>query len=1090
MRNPLLKVPAGKSPGWRALLVLLGMFALAPALAQVSVTGKVTSADDKSSMPGVNVLVKGTSNGVITDADGNFRINVPSANETLIFSFVGYSTQEVALAGRNTVDIILASDVKQLTEVVVTALGVEKEKAKVGYSTQEVKGSDLIRAREPNPVNSLVGKVAGLNVGVSAELLGAPNIQLRGSNTVLFVVDGVPIQSDTWNISPDDIESYSVLKGPAASALYGSRGINGAIIITTKRGSKSSKGFSVEYNSSTMFEKGYLTIPLYQDEYGPGDHGLYAYKDGKTGLNDADYDIWGPKFGPGVLIPQYDGEVSSTQTYVTNFAYGSPWVGNIKPTPWIARGKDNLRKFIQTGAVTSNNVAVSASGENYDLRFSYTHGYQRGIVPNTQLSSDNFNISTGYNFNKKLRFESNLNYNRQYTPNFPDVTYGPNSMIYNIILWAGADWSMEDMKDYWEEGKEGIQQKYAEHTRYNNPWFLVKEWERGHYKTDIYGYMSLNYKFNDNLNLMGRTQINTYDMFRNEKFPYSATVYGRELAKGDYREDTRNLFENNTDFLLSYNKQFGDLAVNASAGGNLRTFAYRGSYVTTDYLNVPASSITPGAYSFENSLNPIKAYNFRAPMAVASAYWLADLSYKGWINLSLTGRWDKHSTLPVKNNTYFYPSASTSLVLSKALQLPDFISFLKVRGAAAQVSGAFNSARIGPPANPLSYGSLFTTPYDGPSYLNSGVYNSPLVYNNQPGSYYTNTIPNPNLKPSVSTSQEYGLDIRFLQNKIGLDATYFRTIDGPGITTLPLPETTGYTGAIVNGGKTKRQGVELVLNATPIDQGDRFRWNVLMNWSTFRQTFVEFANGAKTNGRFSIGDRVDKYFAGAFYRTPDGELINDAGGRPIRTAVSQYLGNLNPDWSWGITNKFSYKNWNLVVQVDGRVGGMIVNYVQRQTFRGGRHLATTQGKMGEARAQDVLGVKSWVGPGVKITSGTIQYDPITGAITNYDELQFAPNDIQSFLQDYISRYYAAEEANAMSRSFAKLREVTLTYNLPQSLLQRTFMQNASISFVGRNLLYFAEKSDVDIDQFATGSSYSEMQTPTVRRVGFNLNITF
>jgi TonB-linked SusC/RagA family outer membrane protein len=1043
MQNPLLKKCLSLSGRILYLIIFASFIAASPAWAQSSVSGTVKSGDDNSPMPGVNIVVKGTTNGTISDAQGKFSINNVSANDALVISFVGYLTQEVSVSGRSTLDITLEVDAKQLSEVVITALGIEKDKAKVGYATQSVSGSDLVKAREPNAVNSLVGKVAGLNIGASAEILGAPNISLRGRGT-LFVVDGVPIQSDTWNISPDDIESYSVLKGPSASALYGSRGINGAIIITTKRGSKDKRGFSVEYNSSTMWENGFLTIPKVQDEYGPGDHGKYAYKDGKTGKNDADYDIWGPKFGSNVLIPQYDGEVSPTETYTTTFADGSTWDGNIKPTPWVARGKDNLQRFLQAGLLSTNNIAVSASGDKYDLRFSYTHSYQKGIVPNSELNSDNFNMSTGFDFSDKLRFESNINYNRQYTPNIPDVQYGPNSMIYNIIIWGGADWDVDDMQDYWEEGKEGIQQKYAEHTRYNNPWFFAKEWLRGHQKTDVYGYMSLNYKITDDLNIVGRTQINTYDVYRSEKFPYSATSYGREQAKGDYREDNRTLFENNTDVLMTYNKKFSpDFSLTASLGGNLRTFTYQSSYVTTDYLNVPASSLSPGAYTFDNSLNPIKAYNFNAPMSVYSAYWLADASYKDWLHLSVTGRWDKHSTLPVQNNTYFYPSASLSVVLSEALELPEVISMLKVRGAYAKVGGSFNSSGIGPipsvslTGNPLGYGSTYITPYDGPSYRNSAIYSSPLVYNNQPGSYYSNTITNPDLKPSFSTANELGMDVAFFKNRLGLDFTYFKNIDGPGISTITLPESTGYTGAIVNGGKTKREGFEITLDAKPLSSDRGLNWNVMLNWSTFKETFVEFADGQQRNGFFYVGDRVDKYYSGGYYTAPDGKYIYDAGGRPIVAPVAKYLGNINPDWSWGLVNKFSYRNWSLMVQFDGRVGGVINNQIKRQTFRGGRNIETVQGAMGIAREQDTKGIKSYVGDGVVISNGAaIEYDPLTGAITNYDELQFAPNTTATFLQDWISRNYGQAENNMQDRTYAKLREVTLTYNFPNQYWQK------------------------------------------------------
>ncbi len=1078
-----------------ALILILGIFSVTGAMAQVTVSGKVLSGEDQSPIPGVNILVKGTTNGTITDVNGAFSLTTTSSNDILVFSFVGFTTQEVAINGKTSLQVVLATDATQLSEVVVTALGIEKDKSKIGYATQEVKASQLLKAREPNPINSLVGKVAGLNVGSSAELIGAPAISLRGRSDVLYVVDGVPINSDTWNISPDDIDSYTVLKGVVASALYGTRGLNGAIIITTKKGSEDNRGFSVEFNSSNMWDNTFLTIPKVQDEYGPGDHGRYAFADGKGGgLYDSDYDIWGPRFN-GQLIPQYDGVVDPNNTYTTTFPSGTTFTGNIVPTPWTARGADNLERFLRPGFLTTNNVAVSASGEKYDLRFSYSHNYQRGQVPNTDLNSDNFNVTTGFDFSEKLRFESNINYNRQYSENFPDVQYGPNSMIYNITIWGGADWDIDDMKNYWQKGKEGVQQIYADYTRYNNPYFLTNEWLRGHQKTDIYGYMSLKYDITDYLQVLGRTSISTYELFRNEKFPYSATVYGREQAKGDYREDYRNLFDSNSDLLVTFNKDLTEgINLTASVGGNIRSFDYRSSYITTDYLNVPASSLTPGAYTFDNSLNPIKAYNYKAPMAVYSYYYTLDFSFSDWLTLSTTGRFDDNSTLYPTQSKYFFPSVSTSIVLSEAFELPEVISMLKVRGAYAKVGGGFTTPSIGATPNapfPLGYGSSYNTPYGGPTYGNQAVYSTPLVYNNQPGAYYPNTLINPQLEPYFSSATEVGLDARFLNDRIGLDVTYFNNIDGPQISNQPLSTTTGYSGFIANGAKTQRSGLEVVINAKPINNPDGLNWNVLLNYGSFKETLKELPGGADRLGFIKIGDRVDAYYAGAFYKTPNGELINDASGRPINTAVAQFLGNTNPDWSWGITNRVNYKNWGLTFQFDGRVGGVLIDYIQRQTFRGGRHIETVEGAMGVARAQDALGVKSWVGQGVVISNGAaIEYDPITGAITNYDELQFAPNTTATFLQDWISRYYAAEEANVISRSYAKLREVTLTYNFPSAMLERSFMKRASISLVGRNLLYFAEKKDVDIDQFVAPSAYSNLQSPTLRRYGFNVNITF
>ncbi len=1078
------------------LLFLICFMATNYAMAQRTLSGKIISGEDQSPLPGVNIVVKGTTNGTISDANGIYSLNLTSDNDVVVFSFVGYLSQEVSPAGRTSLDVTLATDATQLSEVVVTALGIEKDKGKIGYATQQVSGESLIKARDPNPINNLTGKVAGLTVAASTELLGGPGIFLRGK-TPLFVVDGVPIQSDTWNISPDDIETYTILKGPSASALYGSRGQYGAIQITTKRGTKDKRGVSVDFNSSFMLEKGFLAIPKVQDEYGPGDHGRYAFADGKgAGLNDSDYDVWGPKF-EGQLIPQYDGVVDPNNTYTTTFPSGASYTGNIIPTPWTARGKDNLTRFLQAGIINTNNIAVSAKGDKYDLRFSTTYNYQRGIVPNSQLNSNNFNISGGIDLSPKVRFEANINYNKQYTDNYPDANYGPNSLIYNMVIWGGADWSVDDMKNYWQKGKEGVQQIYADYTRYNNPWFTAKEWLRGHYKTDVYGYMSLRWEIAKGLDIVGRTQINSYDILRTEKFPYSATTYGREQAKGDYREDKRNLFENNTDFLLTYTKKLGaDFDLRASAGGNLRSFNYRSSYTTTDYLNVP------GWYNFANSLNPVKSFGFEAPMSVLSAYGYADLTYRNFLTLSLTGRSDKHSTLPAANNKYFYPSASLSAVISEVVDLPAPFSYLQVRGSYAKVGSALTSSTIGPipsisiNGNPLGYGSTYTTPYDGPSYVNAPVYSTSLLYNNQPAAYYTNTITNPTLEPSFSSAFETGVDVRFLQNRIGLDATYFQSLDGPGIFNLPISQTSGYTSALVNGIKTKRTGVELVLKGTPVDLPNGLQWDVMVNWSTFKEVVDEiYPNVSNLNTYVQVGERVDQIWGSALVRKKDGTLIIGSDGRAIpETTIngnaSSFLGYYNPDWAYGITNTVTYKSFSLSFQFDGRVGGNIENYIQKQTFRGGRHIATVEGAMGEARNQDYLGVKSYVGEGVNLASGAITLDN-EGNITNENELTFtSSNTNKTYLQDYISRYYNTNESNMISRTFSKLREVIVTYNVPSEVLSRTFMKRASVSLIGRNLFYFAKYKDLDIEQYGGSETGSGLQTPTQRRYGVNLNITF
>lgn len=1087
-----------------SLLTCLFCFAFAGALlAQDRVlSGKITSPETGEGFPGVSVSVKGTTIGAVTGTDGAYSLNVPASAKTLVFSFIGYKTVEMEIGSQSTFDVAMVEDAQNLSEIVVTALGIEKDKAQLGYATQAVQGEDLVKAREPNAINSLTGKVAGLTVGSSAEILGAPNVQLRGKRP-LYVVDGVPLQSDTWNISPDDIESYTVLKGPAGSSLYGSRGQNGAILITTKRGSKDKRGFSVELNSSTMFESGYLTIPKVQDEYGPGDHGRYAFADGRGGgLYDSDYDVWGPKF-EGQLIPQYNGEFTPGTTYTTTFPSGQIWTGNIKPTKWEARGKDNLKNFIQTGVLSTNNIAVATSTDAYDLRFSFTNTYQRGIVPNTKLNSINFNTTLGFNFSKKLRFEANVNFNRQSTPNTPDVAYGPNSLIYNMIIWGGADWSVNDMKNYWQPGKEGVQQIYADYTRYNNPWFVVKEWLRGHYKTDVYGYASMRYKITDYLTATLRTQITTYDLFRDEKMPYSATSYGREQAKGDYREDRRNLFENNTDILVSFNKDvLPNLNINASLGGNLRTMRYNSNYASTDYLNVP------GWYNINNTLNPRQVFNYNAEMQVGSWYGFLDASYKGFLNLSLAGRWDKTSALNTGNNAFFYYSAGLGLVISEMVKLPEAVSYLKLRGSYAYVGNGLTRGSIGPAYSQFSdiigYGADYLTPFEGPRYINAAAYNISFPYNNQPSARFPDALPNPNLQPDFSNSYELGLEVKFLRNRLGLDVAYFNSVDGPFIFNLNPSESTGYSSFIENGLKTQRQGWEISLTGTPIKTESGFTWDLLVNWSTFKETLKEIFPGVE---RFNannfndsrgavgdasilrVGDRTDKFYHGAYIRDQQGNIINGADGRPIINPYPQHLGNLFPDFTFGINNRLSYKNITLSFQFDGRVGGIIVNQIERQTFRGGRHIETIQGAMGEARYQDYLGNKTYVGPGVTLVSGTPNYDS-NGNITNYNELTFSNTVNPTFLQDWISRYYGTYEGSVMKRSFAKLREVTIGYNLPTALLAKTFIRKANISIVARNVLYFANKKNLDLDQFTGNTGYSDLQTPTTRRFGFNVNLTF
>jgi TonB-linked SusC/RagA family outer membrane protein len=1065
-------------------LVLAGALLLMATASFAQIKGKITDDGENSPLPGASVVVKGTTKGTLTDVDGQFSLDA-KVGETLVVSFVGYETMEVS--AQNDLILTLKQQSAVLQEFVATALDIKKTKASVGFAVQDVKGSELTKARESNPVANLVGKVAGLTIGVTGELLGAPQVLLRG-RTPLYVVDGVPINTDTWNISNDDIESITVLKGPTASAIYGSRGQFGAIQITTKRGTKDKRGFSIDFNSSTMVENGFIAIPKVQDEYGPGDHGVYSFVDGRGGgQNDGDYDIWGPKLD-GRLLPQFDSPLD-------------PVTGKRTATPWIPRGKDNLTRFLRPGIISTNNLAFSGANEKFDYRVSASHGYQQGIMPNTWLNTINLNTTAGFNISDKLRLETSINYNRQFTPNFPDVQYGPNSMIYNIITWGGADWNVDDFNpkkggSYWQKGKDGVQQIYAEYQRYNNPYLMAYEWLRGHYKNDIYGFTALKYKILPNLTAQLRTQISSYDLLRTEKFPFSATSYGREEGRGDYREDKRNLFDSNTDLLLSFDKNFTeDFGVKASAGANLRNLYYRSSYVTTDYLNVP------GLYTFGNTLNPLKSANYNGFMTVPSVYGFADFNYKTWAYLSVTGRVDKSSALLPKNNTFFYPSVSLSVVPSEMTKMGP-VSFLKFRGSYANVGGSLTSNTIGSAGSFIGYGSGYNTPYGGPSYL-SPVYSINKPYNNQTAAYYNRFLIDENLKPAFSTTYEIGADIRFLKNRLGFDFNYFNAVDGPQIFDLPVSETSGPTSFRTNGLKTERKGIELTLTGTPI-KTQNFSWDILSNWSNFQETLKEIYEKDPTittyNTFFKVGDRLDKYFGTAFVRTGtkvvDGNTIYDpstpivySGALPLRQG-NQFLGYTNPDWVWSVKNTLTFKGLSLGFQFDGRIGGVIGDYIERQTYRGGRHIATVEGTMAAAREADTKGVKTWTGEGVVVSGGTINYDN-NGIVKNYQELKFSPNTDKTFLQDWISRYYGTDEGTVHTRTYFKLRELTLTYQIPSKLLKNIGVRQANISLIGRNLGYWADVTDLDIDQYASANDgRAGFQTPTLKRYGVNLNITF
>ncbi|MBB6107514.1 SusC/RagA family TonB-linked outer membrane protein [Mucilaginibacter lappiensis] len=1038
------------------LLVVVWLLTLGIGYAQSTIEGKVS--DESGPIPGVVVSNKSTGKGTASDLKGGFRI-AANAGDVLEFKSLGYLTRLLKIEGKDPLTVLLKTDSKNLNEVVVTALGIKKEKSAVGYAIQEVKGDALTKAREPNPVISLTGKVAGLLITPSSNLFGNPGISLRGQTGVLFVVDGTPISTDSWNLSGDDIESYSVLKGANAAALYGSRGANGAIIITTKKGTGSKqKSLSVELNSSTQLQLGYNAIPKIQTSYGPGDNFDYAFKDGKGGgTNDNDYFIWGPRF-EGQLIPQYNSPVD-------------PATGNLVPIPWLARGKDNLANFLQNGLISTNNVAVSTQSDLGNLRFSVSDIYQRGTIPNTQLNITNFSVNGTINVSKKVRFESSINYDRQISPNYPVAGYGPTSPVYLMTVWGSADYDVRDLRNYWQPGKVGIQQYSREYTIYNNPWFVAYENLQIYKKDDLYGHVQMDYDITDKLKFNLRTDVSTWSKNYAVNIPVSGNFYqyGNYNQIGGYINQNSKFWENNTQASLSYADKFRSFGYKTSVFANIRTVNVQETDASTN-----GGLLVPGVYTLSNSVLPSVPQNYFAQRQVNSAYGLIDLNYKTFLYLNLTGRFDKSSTLPASHDTYFYPSASLSVVLSEFIHLPQAISYLKARGSYANIA-----------RDVVDENNQYDIYKQIPTYTTNS-----LRWNNNTGVNYSSTLYNGDIQAARVKTSEVGLEARFFNNRLGFDAAYFHNIEGPGIVNVAESPTSGVTSYQQNAYTYTRKGAELTIDGTPIKTA-AFSWNIAGNWS-FNHKWLDKIDGVQTrNGMIKLGDRADSYYIYDFQRDPQGNIIVKSNGLPAINPYQTKVGYTDNNFVAGINNTFKYKAFSLSFQLDGRFGGKVQNYVDYKQWQAG----VAPGSDSPQRLADWNNRNNpnWQGTvmtnGSKIVSGLLSTDQDGKVIS--DTRVFAPNNVPVLYENWASNFYTSGYEITRSATYVKLREVILSYNFSKSLLDRTkFIKTASVSFVARNLLYLTGKGtqNIDLDQFT--SSSTNLQTPTVKSIGFNLNATF
>lgn len=1035
------------------------------------VTGIVTSSEDGAPLPGTNVLVKGTSNGTITGVDGKFSLNVPE-DATLVFSSIGYVTQEVVVGNRSTIDLVLKVDVKQLSEIVVTAVGIEANKQTLGYAIQNVNAEDLVNARETNLVNALNSKVAGVSVVSSSGSPGASaNIRIRGNSSVLgnnsplFVVDGVPIDnSSTGNntggvdnsnraidLNANDIASMSVLKGPAATVLYGIRAANGAIIITTKKGQKGRP--VVSFNSTYTVDK-VNKLPELQKEYVQGRpvSGVPTWRGPHTGEGFS----WGPKFSD----LEYDG---SQYPYDKNGRLVPKGTGNGVP----ARPYDAYETFFVNGVTKDNNLSVSGGNDVTTYYLSAGRLAQTGIIPNSDFFRSSFKATINTKITEKLSAGASANY----------VNSGSNyrvqrgSNISGVMLGLARNTPSFDIGN----GKKGMDAA-SDPATYEIPGGGQRGYRGGIYDNPFW---TVNRNpSSDNVNrIIGNVNV-AYDIVPGLKATYKLGVdqfSDKRLSGIDIGSATNNAgavtmhnIDNsniNSDFLLIFNKSITpDFQVDALVGHNY--FSSESTHRSTFGQKLGA----PSFFHISNASN-VQASESIGRRKVHGVFSNVNLSYKGYLFLNLSGRNDWSSTLPANNNSFFYPAASVGFAFTELLDMSTntYLPYGKLRASYGQVgndaplyvtSSYYNSARIG--------GDGFITPLSFPAF---GV--NAFERSGQLG--------NTDLRAELTTTYEVGGDFKFFKGRAGLDITYYQSISDGQIIPVDISATTGFTSMVRNAGKISNKGLEIVLNTTPVEVNG-FRWDLDLNFTRYRSIVEELgvdniglAGFTSTSSRVVVGQPYGAIFGSRWLRDDQGRKIIDKNGWPMVNPIDGVVADPTPDFLAGIRNTFTYKGIRVSGLLDIRKGGAVWNGTE-----GILDYFGTSKRSGDERE-----VKGHVFEGV-----TEEGKPNTTPV----DFANPANGINSYKWTRYGFGVITEEA-VQDASWLRLRELTVSYELPNSLISKAKLSRASVAVTGRNLfLYTPNYTGIDPETNLTGASngigLEYFNMPNTKSVGVTLNLTF
>lgn len=1028
--------------------------------------------DEKGGLPLPGVTLRDSQKKAlgITDGNGNFSISV-KRNDNVSISLVGYTTEQIAFSAANdNVIIHLKESTNALNEVVVTALGIKREEKSLGYATTNVKGEQLTRALSGNWTDALSGKVAGLNlVRSNSGPAGSNKIILRGENNLtgdneaLIVVDGVVINqgsgrrtavggesaygtssdnmpadygSNLNDINPEDIETVTVLKGPGAAALYGQRGANGAIVITTKSGSSKRKGLGITFNSNSSLES-VNRWPDLQYEYGQGTAGSNYYSFG-AGPDGASTSGTSSAYGP-----KYDGQLFYQLDPVTQ-------AQNTVRTPWVPY-KNQIREFFQVGQTFTNSISVDGGSENTSARFSATNVKNKWITPNTGYDRNSLALSVNSKINNKLSISSKINYNNRSSDNLPGAGYGNQSLMYWFIFWqpsADLNW----LKNYWRNGAENRQIFYPFSSFPENPYAVSYEFINSSKRNSITGNIQANYNISKELSLQVRATMDMGYEQRAQQRPYDA---GTKYPKGSYR--TQNIYsqEAGGDFLLRYNKKLSkDITVTATGGGSMLRNTYNRDEVRADSL------VYPGVYSLANNAGPLVTLPYKSKYDLNSFYGLFSTSFRDYLFVDLTARKDWTSTLATATRTdqvgFFYPSASISFIPSEAFNLPKAINYTKIRASLAGV------------------GSGTTNPYQTSfNYVSAGSTYAGGLQNPR-------TLANPDLKPLRTTTVELGAEMRLLESRIGFDLSLYSGNTRNQILNRTVDQASGFSQAVINVGKVQNKGIEVALNGTPFRSKD-FQWTINTTFTANRNTIMELADSAvvlrtgPTGGGqivAKVGGSMGDMYGRGYMRGPDGQVVYDASTGFARLANDLvYLGNTMPKWKTSMGHDFRYKQFNLSVLFDAQFGAVGYSLTNYKLAEQGKTTNTLPG-----RYNGIIG---------------------KGVVQNPDGTYRQNDVIATDVDGYYRSHYGIDnaEGNTFSTNFIKFREARLDYSLPAKLTKRLGLQRTTFGVYGRDLFIWSDWPAFD-PEFGTLSGsdivqgFEIAQFPSTRTFGFNLVVGF